>query len=98
MVAARDVHEADDLMMITSSGMIIRTPVADVSLIGRNTQGVRLIRLEGEDRLVSVAPVAEEEPVAEGEAPESDEIGTDAEEETGEEPEQDEVEPEQEEI
>ena len=98
VVAARDVHEADDLMMITSSGMIIRTPVADVSLIGRNTQGVRLIRLEGEDRLVSVAPVAEEEPVAEGEAPESDEIGTDAEEETGEEPEQDEVEPEQEEI
>jgi DNA gyrase subunit A len=61
VVALRDVHDNEDVMMITSSGMVIRTAVRDISLIGRNTQGVRLIRLEENDRLVSVAPVAEEE-------------------------------------
>jgi len=60
VVALRDVQETDDVMMITSSGMVVRTAVREVSLIGRNTQGVRLIRLEESDRLVSVAPVAEE--------------------------------------
>jgi len=67
VVAARDVREADDLMMITSQGMIVRTPVATVSCIGRSTQGVRLIRLEKDDRLVSVASVVKEEGLEEPE-------------------------------
>ncbi|HUU42203.1 MAG TPA: DNA gyrase subunit A, partial [Planctomycetota bacterium] len=46
VVAARDVRETDDLMMVTQNGMIVRTAVASISTIGRSTQGVRLIRLD----------------------------------------------------
>jgi DNA gyrase subunit A len=48
-------------MLITEKGMIIRLNTADISTIGRNTQGVRLIQLEEGDHLVSVARVAERE-------------------------------------
>ena len=41
-------------MLITDSGTLVRTPVKDVSQMGRNTQGVRLIRLSEEERLVEV--------------------------------------------
>jgi DNA gyrase subunit A len=61
VVAVRDVHEEDDVMMITSQGMVVRTSVASIRLTGRNAQGVRLISLEPEDRLVSVASVVKEE-------------------------------------
>ena len=65
VVAARDVRETDDLMMVTQNGMIVRTAVASISTIGRSTQGVRLIRLDKDDRLGSVALVAREEDVEE---------------------------------
>jgi DNA gyrase subunit A len=45
--------------MITSSGKIIRTVSKDISLHGRNTQGVRLMDVEGEDKIVSIAKVVE---------------------------------------
>jgi DNA gyrase subunit A len=48
-------------MLITGKGMIIRLSTADISTIGRNTQGVRLIQLEEADQLVSVARLAERE-------------------------------------
>jgi DNA gyrase subunit A len=41
-------------MLISSSGTLVRTPVGDISIVGRNTQGVRLIRLEEGERLVGV--------------------------------------------
>jgi len=66
VVAVRDVHETDDIMMVTASGQIVRTAVAAISVIGRSTQGVRLIRLKPNDRLVSVASVVKEEDVAGG--------------------------------
>jgi DNA gyrase subunit A len=44
-------------MMISSNGTLVRTPVADVSVQGRNTQGVRLIRLDAGDRLTGVEGV-----------------------------------------
>jgi len=72
VVAARDVRETDDLMMVTQGGMIVRTAMATISSIGRSTQGVRLIRLDKDDRLISVAVVAREEGVEEtddGETP-----------------------------
>jgi DNA gyrase subunit A len=49
------------VMLITEKGMIIRFNTADISTIGRNTQGVRLIQLEEGDHLVSVARLAEDE-------------------------------------
>ena len=44
-------------MLISSDGTLVRTPVADVSIVGRNTQGVRLIRLDEGERLTGVERV-----------------------------------------
>ena len=60
MVAALPVVEADEVMLITNRGMLIRMPAGQISLIGRNTQGVRLIALESrEEQVAGVARVAE---------------------------------------
>ena len=61
VVRARFCREGDDVMFITESGMIVRTPVSEVSSIGRNTQGVRLVNLKDGDRVVSVEIVTEED-------------------------------------
>ncbi|MET0282575.1 MAG: DNA gyrase subunit A [Steroidobacteraceae bacterium] len=54
VVGALQVQPDQELMMISSNGTLVRTPVADVSIQGRNTQGVRLIRLDDGDRLTGV--------------------------------------------
>jgi len=54
VVALKAVNDDDELMMITAGGMIIRTGLDDVRTIGRNTAGVRMIRLKGDDKLVAV--------------------------------------------
>ncbi|HQX77348.1 MAG TPA: DNA gyrase subunit A [Steroidobacteraceae bacterium] len=53
-VAALQVAAPQELMLISSNGTLVRTPVADVSVVGRNTQGVRLIRLDEGERLIGV--------------------------------------------
>lgn len=58
------VKDEDEVMMITKDGQIVRTKCAEISVIGRNTQGVRCIALNGEDKLVSVARIPNEEPEA----------------------------------
>jgi DNA gyrase subunit A len=58
------VKEDDEVMMITKDGQIVRTKVAQISVIGRNTQGVRCIGLNEGDKLVSVALIPSEEPEA----------------------------------
>jgi DNA gyrase subunit A len=55
------VHEGDELLLITQQGMILRTTANDVRAIGRATQGVRLIDIEGDDRVVSLARLVEKE-------------------------------------
>ncbi len=57
LVGALQVSPVDELMLITSTGTMIRTPVADISTMSRNTQGVRLIRLDESDRLVGISRV-----------------------------------------
>jgi DNA gyrase subunit A len=64
LVGALQVAPEDELMLITSTGTLVRTPVADISTMGRNTQGVRLIRLDETDRLVGISRV---EPMTDGE-------------------------------
>jgi DNA gyrase subunit A len=60
VVAAVPVREDDEVMIITNRGMLIRMPVAQISVIGRNTQGVRLITVESrEEQVAAVARVAE---------------------------------------
>jgi DNA gyrase subunit A len=57
LVAAHAVKETDSLMLITAQGMMIKIGVSDVRVIGRATQGVRLINLEQGDKLVSATTV-----------------------------------------
>jgi DNA gyrase subunit A len=61
MVTLREVLEDDDIMIITTNGVIIRQSVAKVSVQGRNTQGVKLIRLDENDLVSDVASVVKEE-------------------------------------
>jgi DNA gyrase subunit A len=57
LVGALQVSPDDELMLITSTGTMIRTPASDISTMSRNTQGVRLIRLDDSDRLVGISRV-----------------------------------------
>jgi DNA gyrase subunit A len=61
VIAAKHVSAGQGLMLITQTGMIIRINVAGVRLVGRSTQGVKLMDLDSGDRLVAVAKLDEEE-------------------------------------
>lgn len=70
LVAIKEVTDTDDLMIINKSGIIIRIAVADLRVMGRATQGVRLIRLNDNDAISSIAKVTkidEDEEVIEAE-------------------------------
>ena len=67
-VAALQVAAPQELMLISSNGTLVRTPVADVSVVGRNTPGVRLIRLDEGERLTGVERIES----LEGESPADD--------------------------
>lgn len=60
VVTARQVSDGDDLMLITNSGIIIRQKIKDISVIGRNTQGVRLIDVENGEYVVSATTIESE--------------------------------------
>jgi len=59
MVGAVQVFDGDELMLISDQGTLVRIPADQVSLVGRNTQGVRLIAVRDDERLVRVARVVE---------------------------------------
>ena len=61
VVGALTVKDADEIMLITVAGQMVRTRVSDIREAGRNTQGVKLIDLEGQDKLKAIAPVISEE-------------------------------------
>ena len=61
MVAAELVEDNDEAMLITSGGTLIRTRIGEISVMSRNTQGVRLIGLGQNEDLVSLARVCESE-------------------------------------
>ena len=61
VVDIRTVHEDDEIMVTTSKGIIIRVPVSGIKVQGRNTQGVRIMKVDGGDRVVGVARLAKEE-------------------------------------
>jgi DNA gyrase subunit A len=60
VVGLKAVQYKDELMLITANGMIIRTGLDEIRSIGRNTQGVRLIKLKGDDKLVAAENIAHE--------------------------------------
>ncbi|MCH6235683.1 DNA gyrase subunit A [Cognataquiflexum rubidum] len=61
LVAIKEVVDGDDLMIINKSGITIRTPVSELRVMGRATQGVRLIKLSESDEISSVEKITREE-------------------------------------
>ena len=57
VISINSVEDNDEIMLITMNGITIRMPVSQISVIGRSTQGVRLMKLEDKDKLVSVAKI-----------------------------------------
>ncbi|GAA3518328.1 DNA gyrase subunit A [Aquimarina addita] len=67
LVAIKNVMDTDDLMIINKSGIAIRLAIEDLRVMGRATQGVRLINLKGKDSIAAVAKVMHDEDVVEEE-------------------------------
>ncbi len=65
LVAIKEVMDSDDLMIINKSGITIRTPVSELRIMGRATQGVRLIRLGENDEISSVEKIKKDESIIE---------------------------------
>ncbi len=63
LVAIKNVTDADDLMIINKSGIVIRIVVSELRVMGRATQGVRLITLKGNDEIASVAKIEHEDEI-----------------------------------
>ncbi|HOZ02294.1 MAG TPA: DNA gyrase subunit A [Bacilli bacterium] len=63
LVAVRAVNGDEDLMVITNAGIVIRTHLDQIRTIGRNTQGVKIMNLEGRQKVVSIAIVTREDDV-----------------------------------
>ena len=72
MVAALQVAAGQEIMLISSTGTLVRTPVDEISVVGRNTQGVRLIRLAEGERLCGIERIE----TLESDAPETDDSFT----------------------
>jgi DNA gyrase subunit A len=75
MVAALQVNSDHELMMISSTGTLVRTPVGEISIVGRNTQGVRLIRLGEGERLTGVERIESLAEVVPGSEPPPETLG-----------------------
>jgi DNA gyrase subunit A len=61
VVSVACVKEGDQVMLMSAGGMTVRIPVDDVSVIGRNTQGVRLMNIDSDDRVSAMAKIASED-------------------------------------
>jgi DNA gyrase subunit A len=60
LVASFPVAQSDQIMLVTDGGQLIRCPVDDVRIAGRNTQGVRIFKTDAEERVVSVEHIPDE--------------------------------------
>ena len=61
MISLMDVVDGDELVIITSRGMVIRQSISDIRVMGRNTQGVRVIKLKERDKIADISKVIPEE-------------------------------------
>ncbi|HHS13880.1 MAG TPA: DNA gyrase subunit A [bacterium] len=61
LLTIMDVLDDDDLLLITARGLVIRQKISEIKVIGRNTQGVRLVRLDEDDHVADVCRVIREE-------------------------------------
>jgi len=74
LIGAIQVAEEDDIMLISDGGTLVRTAVCEISRLGRNTQGVTLIRLREDEKLVGLERIEPEEE-AEGDLQNSADAG-----------------------
>jgi len=58
VVSAHNVTDNDDVMLLSSKGMVVRTPVKNIRTVGRNTKGVRIMRLKENDKIVASAVIS----------------------------------------
>jgi DNA gyrase subunit A len=82
LVAIKNVDDSNDLMIINKSGLTIRMAVEDLRVMGRATQGVRLINIKGDDSIAAVAKVMREEGDAEADSEDINPEGVDVDGET----------------
>ena len=61
MISLMEVVDGDELVIITNHGMVIRQGVTEIRVMGRNTQGVRVIRLKEGDKIADISKVIPEE-------------------------------------
>jgi DNA gyrase subunit A len=61
VVGVKAVNDGDEVMLVSSAGIVIRAPVSDISVIGRNTMGVRLMRVGQGEKVTALAKVVEKE-------------------------------------
>jgi DNA gyrase subunit A len=80
LIAIKNVTDSNDLMIITHNGLTVRLDVSTISILGRATQGVRLINLRGDDQIASVARITRVETEVEIDVPEFDEYNIDGQE------------------
>jgi DNA gyrase subunit A len=71
LVAIKGVYGEEDLMIITENGIMIRTRVGEISTMGRNTQGVRVIDLKAGDSIADVTRVADTDEPEEDDPPDT---------------------------
>jgi DNA gyrase subunit A len=74
LVASFPVENSDQIMLVTNAGQLIRVPVDDIRIVGRNSQGVTVFSTKGKERVVSVEHI-EGEDVEEGDEEIASEIG-----------------------
>ena len=60
LISIKEVTDSDDLMIITSKGILIRQKMKDIRVMGRNAQGVRVIKMNEGDMISAVASIAED--------------------------------------
>ncbi len=60
LVASFPIDDSDQIMLVTDGGQLIRCPVDDVRIAGRNTQGVRIFKTDAEEKVVSVERIPDD--------------------------------------
>ena len=60
VIESRAVSDTDEIIAMTASGVVIRTPVSEIRVIGRGTKGVRVMRLDEKDKVIGIAIVPAE--------------------------------------
>ena len=77
LVASFPIEDGDQIMLVTDAGKLIRTPIIDVRIASRNTQGVRVFRTDENERVVSVERIPEEVAAEDDDGEDDSEAGPD---------------------